>query len=254
MIARHGSTGLVHGSEPQHPSNASSSKDVATAVAVARPQSLERLADPNASGIHFLPTTFFSAILHNAICLGFDLAQLADCSAEYCSPFYRPDATPRSDPTALVASANVSSSVPPGLRPTLAQFIIPHHASLDLIPIPLLRDRILMLSAAMPTVYDLWSLKADIYEYGGLSVWGSARKARTEGRSPFGSYREGDDGNWQPWDRNVWEAEPWFLDKWSMVVDGPQGELWKQSRWWQKVREARASGGEGREGEGEHAE
>ncbi|KAM6476782.1 hypothetical protein HDV62DRAFT_374511 [Trichoderma sp. SZMC 28011] len=42
------------------------------------------------------------------------------------------------------------SAMPANLRPTLSQLLIPHHASLDLIPLPLLRERAIMLSAAMP--------------------------------------------------------------------------------------------------------
>ncbi|CAG9950128.1 unnamed protein product [Clonostachys rosea f. rosea IK726] len=107
------------------------------------------------------------------------------------SPFYRPT-TPQDDPVALLASPSRHLAVEPPvyLRPTLAQVLIPHHASLDLIPLPNLRDRAIMLSAAMPTVFNIWELKVDIYERGG----GSA--------CPRGMAEAGR-GN-QPWQRESW--------------------------------------------------
>jgi hypothetical protein len=103
----------------------------------------------------------------------FDLNELAACSFTYISPFYQPNATPQTDPKDLLTSANLptSSRVPANLYHTLAQLLIPHHASLDLIPLPLLRERAIMVSAAMPLSYNLTELKTDIFTRGGLMVW-----------------------------------------------------------------------------------
>ncbi|CAH0027712.1 unnamed protein product [Clonostachys rhizophaga] len=169
------------------------------------------MPDPRANTQEFLETTICSAILHNGLSLGFDLETIADCSIECMSPFYRPT-TPQDDPVALLASAISHLAVEPPvyLRPTLAQVLIPHHASLDLIPLPNLRDRAIMLSAAMPTVFNIWELKVDIYERGGLGVSkGNGRGWRAN----------------QPWQRESWVAAPWFLRKWSMFLEDDKEQL-----------------------------
>lgn len=191
------------------------------------------IADPGASKIHFMQNAVFSAIMHNAICLGFDLNEVAACSFSYISPFYQPNATPQTDPKDLLTSANLptTNTMPANLRPTLSQLLIPHHASLDLIPLPLLRERAIMLSAAMPFVYNLTEFKTDIFVRGGLMVWSSSATELSDAvtntkRSCL-----------QPWDSECWEAAPWFLEKWSIVVDGRQGELGRRSLRWASVRE-----------------
>ncbi|KAL6862537.1 hypothetical protein ACO1O0_002771 [Amphichorda felina] len=160
------------------------------------------LADPHANALQFLPTTSFSAILHNIQSLGLDPQDIITCRPDCLSPFYRPS-TPQDDPTALLTSTilTLPARAPEHLRPTLTQILVPHHPSFDLIPLPQLRDRAIMLSAAMPEIFNLWELKLDIYQNGGLSV----RR-----------HRDGRDS--APWDKTSWVAEPWFLSKWTMIV------------------------------------
>jgi hypothetical protein len=185
------------------------------------------LADPHCNAIQLHPTTIFSAVLHNALSLGFDLEALGACGPEHISPFYRPT-TPADDPSTILASimSSLSTSPPDHLRPTLTQVLIPHHASLDLIPLPQLRERVITLSAAMPEVFNLWEMKLDIYTRGGLTVWRRKGSGSSSERGP----------GCQPWDKNSWEAAPWFLRKWSMAVDGENGELGRQSQWWRALR------------------
>lgn len=165
-------------------------------------------ADPLSNTLEFLPTTIFTGLIHNALMLGFDLRDLARCGTDSLSPLHRPS-TPQDDPKALIASAMSSfPTVPPeSLRPTLTQILIPHHPSLDLLPWPELRDKAIMLSAAMPEIFNVWDMKVDIYARGGLNKL---------------SVRTGRDGRMRscpPWEKTSWVAEPWFLRKWSMVVD-----------------------------------
>lgn len=144
--------------------------------------------------------TIWVALLHNAICLGFNLDQLSDCSQPYMSPFYRSIAE-KDHPGDLIAST-FNSSIPIHLQPTMAQIMVPHHASLDLIPIPLLRERAIMKSFAMPNDFNLWDLKLDVYTRHALVV----RRHRAAGTC-------------QPWDQKNWEAMPWFVKKWSTMID-----------------------------------
>jgi hypothetical protein len=161
--------------------------------------------------------------------LGFDLDVLVACTQPatsfYMSPFYRPDATPQDDPELLVSttlssmglaspcSASSSSSslgacVPANLRPTLAQILIPHHASLDLLPLPRFRDRVIMMSAAMPHLFNLLEFKGDVYCRGAMAV-------RSSGTPSTGAAAD----TCQPWDPGNWDVAPWFVRKWSMAVD-----------------------------------
>jgi hypothetical protein len=211
----------------------------------------ESLPDPFANSLEFTPTIIFSACLHNAVALGFDLGELANCAADLMSPFYRP-ATPSDDPASLLSSSVLSLGtagdggamtlmrLPPDLRPTLNQVLIPHHASLDLIPFPALRDRAIVLSAMMPQTFNMWELKLDIYDRGGLTVAkGSEGK---NGPSMRGRREEVEErwtgldgslaqaGRCQPWDRKSWVAKPWFLKKWRVIVGDEKDLFDKESQ------------------------
>ncbi|KAJ5397888.1 hypothetical protein N7509_006001 [Penicillium cosmopolitanum] len=155
------------------------------------------LADPMANTLRTTRDTIWGAVLNNAVCLGFDLTRLADCRRPYISPFFK-SITSQDEPQAVVAST-FDATIPVHLQPTMAQILVPHHASLDLIPLPLLRDRVIMMSFAMPQIFDLWDLKLDIYVHHAL-VYRSG-----------GSHRE-----YQSWDQNSWKATPWFLRKWCL--------------------------------------
>lgn len=188
----------------------------------------QTVADPYANALRLRSTSIFSGFLYNALALDFDLAELASCRDSYISPFYNPWICSSDDPTTILSSALVNLQIDPpaDLRPTLTQIVVPHHASLDLIPLPRLRDRAIMLSAALPQMFSLKELKLDIYERKGLTLPGQNRLTY------YGSH---------PGNGKDWEAAPWFLRKWSMAVDGEDGELGKQSRWWRSVREQSAS-------------
>lgn len=154
------------------------------------------LGDPKMNFLRTTRDTIWLAVLNNANCLNFDLSLLADCSQSYMSPFFR-SITAQDKPHDLVAST-LDPTVPVHLQPTMAQILVPHHASLDLIPLPLLRDRVIMMSFAMPDLFDLWDLKLDIYDRNALV------------------YRPTGPDEGQSWDQNSWKATSWFLQKWCL--------------------------------------
>ena len=179
----------------------------------------------------------FSALLDNALALGFDLTNFTTCSPAALSPFYREDVSPSDDPQTLLAGAYFPSearpypplslqdstptceslsasatrprSLPHSLQPTLSQILIPHHPSLDLVPLPTLRDRALQLSAIMPRSFSIWGLLHDILMHGGLSIWATA----DDGCSDI------DLSRYQAWDERRWVAAPWFEKKWKLAVN-----------------------------------
>ncbi|KAJ5774388.1 hypothetical protein N7457_009284 [Penicillium paradoxum] len=157
-------------------------------------------ADPVMNAIQTPQDTIRMAVLNNARCLGFDLERLAKCGGSYMSPFFK-SIQAHDRPQELVASV-FNTSIPIHLQPTMAQILVPHHASLDLIPLPLLRERAIMMSFAMPDTFDLWDLKLDIYTRHGLVC----RHSRAEVAC-------------HPWEQKSWEVMPWFLKKWSATSE-----------------------------------
>ncbi|KAG5764650.1 hypothetical protein H9Q72_007255 [Fusarium xylarioides] len=182
--------------------------------------------------LQFSPAAIFTSCLTNALSLGLDPSVIANCSVEHISPFYQPNLSPTLNHAALIQSGSDilstfdNTSIPVHLRPTMAQILTPHHTSLDLIPIPFLRERAIMLSAAMPHAFNNWELKLDIYERGGLTIW---RLKHEKGESVRDSY--------PPWDIKSWEAAPWFLKKWCMLMGREYDKMNEQSIGWQVVRD-----------------
>ncbi|KAK7753658.1 hypothetical protein SLS62_004280 [Diatrype stigma] len=186
---------------------------------VVQPRPATGAVDLHANTLEDTQTTVYLACLRNAHCLGLDPSELAACPANgrtCTSPFFRPatasaSTTTTTTTTAAAATLLVSSSarrgLPPHLQPTLAQILIPHHVSLDLIPLPAFRDRAILMAAALPQLFDPWDLKLDIYVRGALVCWRSRRGAAC-----------------QPWDVRSWEAKPWFLRKWTVVINSGSGD------------------------------
>lgn len=205
------------------------------------------LPDVYLNMLQFEPVAILNAAFQNALSMGFDLPFVANCGGHCISPFYQPSLASTTDPTALLQQGAASTasfkntSIPIHLRPTLAQVLIPHHASLDLIPLPFLRERAILLSAAMPDSFNSWELKFDIYGRGGLTIWRRSQSG-TDKRS---------NTTYQPWDMKSWEAAPWFLKKWTMIIGDEESEFYKQSIGWQLIRDLILSRGELQLGNGD---
>lgn len=179
------------------------------------------LADPYQNAISFSQVTILNICAQNANCLGLAPEDfISDNCLSLCSPFYRP-ASASDDPTALLAAVS-RPYTPKFLQPTLSQILFPHHPIFDLIPIPAFRERAIMLATTSPALLNSLELKQDIL-CGGLVCWGT-------------KYGSNHGGKGQPWDLRSWEASPWFLKKWRLLVGGKDGDLWKQSLWWRNLR------------------
>jgi Domain of unknown function (DUF3425) len=182
-----------------------------------------RLPDPGRNCIQFSQTKIFRACFQNAQSMGFHVQDVIMPQCIHSSHFYRP-LTPADDPKKLLAAVT-NPSTPAHLKPTLPQLLYPHPAFMDLIPIPAFRARAITLSATQPHLINIRELKKDMTVENGLSYWSSDASS--------GAVRG---GQGQPWDMRSWEAAPWFLRKWRMLVGGEEGEVWRQSLWWQRAR------------------
>ncbi|KKK23146.1 hypothetical protein P175DRAFT_0527168 [Aspergillus ochraceoroseus IBT 24754] len=184
------------------------------------PLLVPQLPNPYTNRLHTTRTSLLTACMYNALSIGIRMQEFLNYnSMTVCSPFYRP-ATAGDDPKALLAAVS-NPSIPIHLRPTLPQVLFPHHPFFDLIPIPVLRARAITLAATSPNLVNTFDLKKDIVE-GGLVCWGAVDTANL--------------ASGQPWDLRSWEAAPWFLQKWKLLLNGNDGDLWQQSIWFQAMR------------------
>jgi hypothetical protein len=102
-----------------------------------------------------------------------------------------------------VPPANLS--LPPSLKPTELQSMIPHHAYVDLFPLPTLRNRIL---EALQTMNEE-ELCKDICN-DEWRIWGN-----------------------NPWDPKSWELPESFVKKWWFLLDD---ELLRMTNYWRMQR------------------
>ncbi|KAI0393150.1 hypothetical protein F5Y17DRAFT_322944 [Xylariaceae sp. FL0594] len=159
-------------------------------------------------------TAVLRACLTNALCIGMDIAELMFCETPYRSPFYQPIAGAGASIATVMSSLDSRYlSLPVSLKPTWAQIVIPHHASLDLIPLPKLRERAILASAAVPHIFSGWEVKLDIYTRDALLF------CPVPGTGPGRSLSSDYSPTSQPWDRSSWRVAPWFLKKWKMVLE-----------------------------------
>ncbi|KAI9733316.1 MAG: hypothetical protein M1834_003400 [Cirrosporium novae-zelandiae] len=128
--------------------------------------------------------------------------------------FYQPGISPDHISTYQQAFSHIKES----LRPTSAQITHNHYFYIDLLPFPKFRERMIVLGSMDPPFFDEDELMCDI-DNNGLICWGAVGG-----------------GTGAPWDIRSWEAEPWFLKKWSMLIGGKDSELHSQSNWWREMR------------------
>jgi hypothetical protein len=109
---------------------------------------------------------------------------------------------------------NIEPQCPQALRPTDLQRTIEHHPWIDLWPIPMMRDNLLLAGDS----YDEDQLCNDLVEFEdipneqtGLTVWG------------------------EPWDPAGWEVSDTFLRNWGWTVKGCI-ELQKSTNYWRARR------------------
>ncbi|WKT54455.1 hypothetical protein QSH57_005039 [Fusarium oxysporum f. sp. vasinfectum] len=110
-------------------------------------------------------------------------------------------------------------NTPLDLLPTSIQRSLPHHPCHDLIPWPSFRSNVIRLSSINPPLIDEDDLCLDMLS-GGLRCWGS-RMGSMHGR-----------GHGAPWDSRSWEAMPWFLKKWKILISGEDDYISRTSAWW----------------------
>ena len=145
---------------------------------------------PTTRDLHFVTRlTTFDALVRNAMILGIPLEQLETEGNN--SPFHFQGPQPAGD----------QQKLPPSLRPSQLQQRNPHHCWVDLFPIPILRDNILLAVAKGESDEDQLcdALCHDLFDFesgtkASVLVWGES------------------------WDDGGWEFTPRFLKKWGTLM------------------------------------
>ncbi|KAL4930441.1 DUF3425 domain-containing protein [Aspergillus undulatus] len=115
------------------------------------------------------------------------------------------------------------SVLPVCLRPTKIQIAVPHHPWIDLLPIPTMRDNLILAGEE----YDDIALCRAMSGYGvNLATGKKAGDAR--GETGVIIWRD-------PWDADGWEVTGSFLRRWGWTVAGCEG-LFRATNWWRSVR------------------
>jgi hypothetical protein len=181
------------------------------------------MPDVHTNHIRMKPLLYVAACIANASILGFSLSQ--ESCEDLKSPFFRGST---SESAAKVACLNDFSALSPDLRPSATQLVHRHHPYIDVLPFPTLRERIIKLAyVEEEPMIDEDELCQDLND--GLVCWGSVLDGRNSAM-----------GSGAPWDVRSWEAQPWFLKKWWIVIGGAEGEIYKQTQWWRQMRGERS--------------
>ena len=183
-----------------------------------------RLPDIRMNTIQLTTTSFVAACMANAAMLGLSPAELTNKKS--LSPFYEAQI---SHEVAQTACTGQFVHLMPQLRPSTTQLVHPHHPYFDILPFPAFRNRAIQLLQVQPPPFDPEELCRDL-QSDGLICWGSTVR---DGSDPVGSGA--------PWDIRSWEMQPWFLRKWWLLIDGVDGEMYQQTRWWCEVRGEKSS-------------
>ncbi|KAL4991854.1 hypothetical protein BDW68DRAFT_198108 [Aspergillus falconensis] len=129
-----------------------------------------------------------------------------------------------------------STFFPASLQPTPIQLTVPHHPWLDLLPIPQMRDNLILAEAGAGAgageeyCYDDVQLCRDMCGYGTLSL--PADRSTGNGETGIIVWRD-------PWDPEGWEVTETFLRRWGWVV-AECTELFRATNRWRAVRGERA--------------
>lgn len=148
----------------------------------------------------------FHALAQNAVALGLSTSWLL---CDSISPFGQ---------IGPPVPVTLPPSHPASLTPTPLQVSELHHPWVDLLPWPILRDRILHMSAA--ELIDEDDLCHDIVEFD--TTQGSSEKAAL---IVWGA----------PWDPKGWEASPAFLRKWGWILENCE-EILEATNYWREKR------------------
>ncbi|KIA75584.1 hypothetical protein HK57_00643 [Aspergillus ustus] len=147
--------------------------------------------------LHLIQFNFIKALVQNMAVLGLASEQLDDDDA--ISPFKMSGPWPLAAEQGYYHYHDDDEYLPPSLRATAIQRTIPHHPWLDLLPIPQMRDNLILAGES----YDELQLCLDMKGHGrvhpeqtGIIVWRD------------------------PWDADGWEVTESFARSWGWVLQG----------------------------------
>ncbi|OOF96838.1 hypothetical protein ASPCADRAFT_396339 [Aspergillus carbonarius ITEM 5010] len=120
------------------------------------------------------------------------------------------------------ATQDREAILPPALQPTLIQRTVPHHPWLDMIPIPKMRDNLILMEAVM----DDTQLCHDMCGY---------QSAQAGHNRPSGMGETGVIVWKNPWDPEGWEVTETFVQLWGWTIHDCW-ELFRSTNAWRRRR------------------
>jgi hypothetical protein len=145
-----------------------------------------------------IPFNMYRGIISNAHVLGYDMEKMSPEDA--ISRFYN-------------QPAESNWQYPPSLRPTVIQQQVPHHPWLDLLPIPKMRDNMILAGSSLDEeelCIHLVGFTSKISSPG-IAIWGEA------------------------WDPAGWEVTDSFVRRWRWLLEGCD-DLLRSSNMWRAKR------------------
>ncbi|KAF3394120.1 hypothetical protein F1880_004832 [Penicillium rolfsii] len=115
------------------------------------------------------------------------------------------------------------AALPPALRPTLIQRSIPHHPWLDLIPIPKMRDNLILAGDSIDDVKLCHDICGNV-----ASKLDAKRSAEAKGETGLIVWKD-------PWDPSGWEVTETFLQNWSWILRDCW-DLFRSTNTWRRKR------------------
>ena len=179
---------------------------------------ITRLPDPVANTLRLDAYSLIAACVRNAEMIGVDVGVVLDLGRPQSPSLMSPLASmlrSLGGRTQLAAGMAAYAHLDPDMRPCARQLLEDHDIYVDLFPLPGFRERIMALRSLRPQIFDEKELIADL-DRGGLVCWGT------------------------PWAKRSWEARPWFLHKWWMLLGARGDMVVENSRWFREQRGERA--------------
>lgn len=118
--------------------------------------------------------------------------------------------------SSYITPSMIPGKIPPSLMPTQLQLTVPHEPAVDFIPLPRLRDNLIIQGNDLFTLGNFCrDMLGTLFknhnmadsDRKGVIVWGD------------------------PWDINSWECTPGFLIEWGWLLDGCEELISSTNRW-----------------------
>ncbi len=130
----------------------------------------------------------------------------------------------------------LSALLPPSLHPTVLQRTIPHSAWIDILPHPILRDNLILLTTSAPASSSSTSPDSETAHFDEDALWADTVGGLFEGFEDPDAEHVGGLVWDSPWDVSGWEVSEGFWRKYGWVLRGCEREVLQATNRWRRKR------------------